>query len=176
MARTKHKKENRLQAGFTLIETFMAITILLIAMTGPLVLVTTGLAVSKMAKGQVTAMYLAQEAVEYIRNVRDSNILTGNNWLDGLEDCIDNFCKIDSPNEEISICGSSGCNNLDYNEISLLFGYSTDSGWVNSRFEREIEIVEITNNKEMEIVVNMYWNDGPKERQFIVKEKLLNWQ
>ena len=159
--------------GFTLIETFVAITILLIAMTGPLYLVTKGLATSKMAKGQITSMYLAQEAIEYIRNIRDGNILNGVGWLSSLNDCIGQKCKIDSPARQISSCSSGTCVNLKYNSTSHLYGYTSGE---NSRFKREIEITEISSNKEFEIIVNMFWSDGPNTRQFTVKERLMNWQ
>jgi len=169
------KNKNKSQRGFTLIETFMAITILLIAMTGPLVLVTKGLSISKLAKGQITATYLAQEAVEYIRNVRDSNILNERDWLIGLDDCVvsGRKCKIDSPNQEVDLCSTEGCENLKYNAGSNLYEYS--SGEI-SRFKREIEIIEVSSNKELEIIVDMFWVDGPSTRQFTVKERLLNWQ
>ncbi|MBU4536793.1 prepilin-type N-terminal cleavage/methylation domain-containing protein [Patescibacteria group bacterium] len=171
----KQKKNNRLQRGFTLIETFVAIAVLLIAMSGPLVLVTKGLSISKMAKGQITAIYLAQEAIEYMRNVRDTNILNRRTWLTGLEECT-NFgskCKIDSPAQIVSSCSLSGCENLKYNSVSYLYGYT--SGDI-SLFKREIEVNEITPDKELEIVVTMYWNEGPNNREFTIKERLLNWQ
>ncbi|MBU1046215.1 type II secretion system GspH family protein [Patescibacteria group bacterium] len=171
----KLKNNNKLKRGFTLIETFIAITVLLIAMSGPLVLVTKGLSISKIAKGQIVAMYLAQEAIEYIRNVRDTNILNDRGWLIGLTDCT-NFgtkCKIDSPAQTVSSCSLSGCENLKYDPVSYLYGYT--SGNV-SLIKREIEINEIIPDKELEVVVTMSWQEGPNTRQFVVKERLLNWQ
>ncbi len=167
---TFHNRRNN--AGFTLIETFIAITILIIAMAGPLTLVTKGLSISKIAKSQITSMYLAQEAIEYIRNIRDNNILNERSWTYGLTDCIGSKCKIDSPNESIDSC-SNDCENLKYNSSSYLFGYSTGD---ESRFRREVQITEITANKELEIVVNMFWIGGPNEHQFTIKERLFNWQ
>ncbi len=60
-------------SGFSLIETLIAITILMIAITGPLSLVQAGLFSSNHERNEVTAIYLAQEAIEFIKNVRDSN-------------------------------------------------------------------------------------------------------
>ncbi|MFH0846009.1 MAG: hypothetical protein V1851_01240 [Patescibacteria group bacterium] len=172
----KDKKVGSLkfQTGFTLIETFVAVTVLLIAITGPLYLVAKGLSVSKSAKNQVTAMYLAQEAVEYIRNIRDENILKGQDWLTGLDYCLNGSkCAIDSPQEEILLC-SGVCNFLKYDEDKYLYTYSSGTA---SPFRREISLLPIGNTgTEVEILVDMYWNDGPNQKDFEVREHLLNWQ
>ena len=49
-----------------------------------------GLASAEAARLEITAFYLAQEAIEYVRNVRDTNALAGyggtSDWLIGDED------------------------------------------------------------------------------------------
>ena len=166
------KNKNKFLTGFTLIETFVAVTILLLAMTGPMVLVTKGVTVAKSVKGQITAIYLAQEAVEYIRNTRDTNILTGNAWLDGLGNCMDGKCKIDSPAQTVAACDGD-CPVLKYNNATKLYGYASGT---NSIFRRETQISEIVPNREIKIVVDMFWTLGPHNKQFTVTEHLLKWQ
>jgi prepilin-type N-terminal cleavage/methylation domain-containing protein len=61
--------------GFTLIETLVAISILMIAILPPMELTMESLSAAYYARDQVTASNLAQEAIEVIRSVRDSNIL-----------------------------------------------------------------------------------------------------
>ena len=162
------------QAGFTLIETFIAITILLIAMTGPLYLVTKSLSASKLAKDQTTAIYLAQEAVEYIRNIRDSNILNNDNWLTDLSACLDAKCVINSPDDRnVVACSGGECVPLNYDPLSKLYRY--DEG-AESRFRREIQINTLSSGKEVEIVVTLSWPSGPTEKIFTVREHLFNWQ
>ncbi len=84
---TKRSSGNR---AFTIIETLVAISILLLALTGPLVIVSQSLKASYYARDQITAFYLAQEAIEYIRNLRDASAistaspLTADNWLMGI--------------------------------------------------------------------------------------------
>ncbi|MCK5285765.1 MAG: hypothetical protein KAJ58_00880 [Candidatus Pacebacteria bacterium] len=178
---TNYKKndKNKFQGGFTLIETFVAITVLLIAVTGPLVLVTKALSISKMSKGQTTAIYLAQEAVEYIRNVRDENILNRVYWLENLDECMElegDKCKINSIDEEVEACSSDGCRNLSYNSSNYLYGYGLGGSWVESRFKRDVEIIEVTSNKEVEIIVDMFWSEGPNTVNFSINERLFNWQ
>src|SRR3989338_1659516 len=96
----KLKIENsRCGRGFTLIETLVAVTILSAAVAGPMVLSIKSIGSASVSQDQLVAFYLGQEVVEYIRNIRDTNLISGNNWLDGLTDCLlssgPNGCYID---------------------------------------------------------------------------------
>jgi prepilin-type N-terminal cleavage/methylation domain-containing protein len=72
------------QKGFTIIETLVAITVLMIAIAGPLVVASKGLFGADLAKDQLVASYLAQESMEAVKNIRDNNIYAGSDWLSGL--------------------------------------------------------------------------------------------
>lgn len=61
------------QSGFSLVETLVAISILLIALVGPLTIASRGLQSSLYAREQVTATFLAQEGVELVMKIRDEN-------------------------------------------------------------------------------------------------------
>ncbi len=87
------------KAGFTLVETLVAITVLLLSIAAPLSIAANALFAAYYARDQITAYYLAEEAIEYAKNARDTTFLNdvfnpvaqdaGNqNWLLGLEDCI----------------------------------------------------------------------------------------
>lgn len=174
---TKNKKiRNKGERAFSLIETFIAITVLLIAISGPLVLITQSLSSIKVVKNRMTAVYLTQEVFEYVRNVRDNNILNGRNWLAGLDDCLleGQKCKIDSPDETISACSPSGCQNLKYNPETLLYNYDPNED--ESLFRRDTSIEVISPDKEIKIIVDVYWVEGPRERKFSTENFLLNWQ
>jgi prepilin-type N-terminal cleavage/methylation domain-containing protein len=75
--------------GFTVLETLIAISVILIAITGPLVVISQSLKASLHAREEITAYYLAQEAVEYARLLRDANILpdlaSSDGWLSGVD-------------------------------------------------------------------------------------------
>ncbi len=62
-----------LWSGFTLVETLVAISILLIVIIGPMTVAQKGIQNAYFAREQVTAVFLAQEAIEAVREFRDSN-------------------------------------------------------------------------------------------------------
>lgn len=64
-----------LVSGFTLIETLVAIAILSVAVTAPLFTADRALVAAEIARDQLTASYLAQEGVEYVRAMRDDAYL-----------------------------------------------------------------------------------------------------
>lgn len=79
--------------GFTVIEAFVGITVLLIGVVGPMVLVNRNFQAARFSRDQITAYYLAQEALEVIRQVRDDNILASSPWNQWLTVC-QNGCII----------------------------------------------------------------------------------
>lgn len=101
------------KSGFTLIETFVAITILMIAILGPMSIIAKFYADSTFAKNQIAASFLAQDGLETVANIIDNN--TGNrwgescvvdssgntpvNWLQDLGDCVASGCNVDSTQE-----------------------------------------------------------------------------
>lgn len=95
MTKATHKK------GFTIIETLVAIAILMIAIAGPLTIANKGLQTATYARDQMIASYLAQETMEYMKNTRDNNIYSGYNWLNGFGSggsCVNstgNYCDAD---------------------------------------------------------------------------------
>ena len=78
----KQQRKNYSQA-FTLIETLVAIAILMISIAGPLAVANKALTASLYAKDQTTASFLAQEEMEIIKNIKDNNIAESNGigWL-----------------------------------------------------------------------------------------------
>ena len=62
-------------AGFTLVESMVAVTILTLAVAGPLFTAGRAIVAAQTARDQLTASYLAQEGVEYVRALRDDEYL-----------------------------------------------------------------------------------------------------
>ncbi len=63
------------QEGFSLVETLVAITILLIVITGPLTIGTTTARSTSFSSEQVVAFFLAQEGAELAQKARDDYLL-----------------------------------------------------------------------------------------------------
>ena len=164
--------------GFTLIETLVAISILMIAVASPLTIAQKGLSSAIYAKDQVIASYLAQDAIEYLRNLSDQNVASGADWLNGIEDGNNcgNSCTVDtSISFGIKKCTAVGsCYKLDY-DGSVYKQLATEHG--NSQFTRSVKVAEISpKGKEALITVTMSWEDKGKSRSLIVNTRIFKWR
>lgn len=74
--------------GFTLVETLVALSILLIVVVGPMTVAHRGIQNAYYANEQVAAVFLAQEAIEAVRATRDTDAL-GVYDADGVGDTMD---------------------------------------------------------------------------------------
>lgn len=173
---------NKRKYGFTLVESLVAISILVIAITGATSAVQSGLSSYIFSKDQVVAFYLAQEGVEAVRNIRDENGLADRHWLSSIaENSSDpcwfgKACLIDPVRDNtISTCtsGPGECPVLRQEAETGFFGYNAD--WPATIFRREILLTQINEN-EVSIEVSVYWSKGLANRQFKARENILNWQ
>ncbi|MCR4334259.1 MAG: prepilin-type N-terminal cleavage/methylation domain-containing protein [Patescibacteria group bacterium] len=152
--------------GFTLIETLVAVAIMMLAVTGPLTIAHRGVQSALYAKDQVTAYYLAQDAVEYIRSVRDGNFLASKSWLEELDLCLNTDCMIDT------IAGTkSNSGELLYNSSNGQYGYG--NGGIKSGFTRTINIDDTVENNAM-IEVKISWNTSLFTQTFTIQENMMD--
>jgi prepilin-type N-terminal cleavage/methylation domain-containing protein len=182
------------QQGFTLIETFIAISILLLAITGPLTLVSNSIADASYAANQITAFYLAQEGLELVINRWEENKYNNQDLLLGLEDCASdvngNGCQIfldESLNIQAEPCGPT-CDVLNLNKnFNSSFGFTYDDSLGETKFIRTVKISPATTQSitdpEVEsgsvdidslVTVNVTWDDKGQKRSFNLST-LLNY-
>ena len=164
-------------AGFTLIETMVAITILVVAVSAPLTLAAQSLFAAFYAKDQTTAFYLAQEAIEMVRNQRDDNMLQflngeGTSWLESIPTG-ENFF-VDIPNDTMTTCVGGSC--LDTKLFHDGTFYNHVSGDT-SRFGRSVVVTQNPNlMNEAIISVTIEWQTGSfRARSFTLEERIYNW-
>lgn len=93
-------KNIKTEKGFTLIETMVALLILSLVITSIISLLSSGIFAARYAKNEIRATYIAQEGIDYIRNVRDG-AFQRNDWAtfanDIDDDCGINGCIIVKP-------------------------------------------------------------------------------
>jgi prepilin-type N-terminal cleavage/methylation domain-containing protein len=95
------KTQTHNQKGFTLVETLVAIFILLLTITTMISLSAGSFLNVRYAKNQITANMLAQEMVEYVRYTRDSAVQKNaeggfDTWMASIAPCTDigDWCDI----------------------------------------------------------------------------------
>ncbi len=76
---------NNRSTGFTLIETLVAITVLLLVIIGPMTIAQKGIQNASYANEQITAVFLAQEAIEAVQELRDNVALDAYSVNPGLK-------------------------------------------------------------------------------------------
>ncbi len=66
-----NKKNKKIISGFTLIEALVAISLLMIAISSPIMLAQKGLSSSILSRDQMVASFLVQDGIESVKNLRD---------------------------------------------------------------------------------------------------------
>jgi prepilin-type N-terminal cleavage/methylation domain-containing protein len=198
-----HTKNISHQKGFTLLETLIAVFILTLALTGPVYIATLAIRSSVESRDNVSAYYLAEEAIEVIRNARDTmslqNTISDTTWLTSITGGIN--CSNSKTASPITSCvmtrsGSTGvytftqcsgtCPALAFNPSgSIIYGQNDSSGATTiSKFTREIYLQTAAQDtatderafKEIDLVVTVKWNDRGRNKQLKLVERLHNQQ
>lgn len=165
--------------AFTLIETFVAVTILTLAVVGPLTLAARGLNTTVFSRDQLTATHLAQEAIEFIRYKRDNNVLSGQpSWLTGLEDCMNKNCDLDAWTGVIRVCPSGVCPVLGYKEdvVPPYAYHAAGDGVRDTSFRRIVTIVDVPNNDDEKLIkATVEWKSGSRDVSIELQDRIFDW-
>ncbi len=197
------KRKTKFNSGFSLVETLVAIFILAMAVAAAMTVAQNSLQASFYARDRIAAFFLAQEAIELIKNRRDVNVLSGNRWLQGIADWNDGQdISYGGPCGESDDCGIDiwipqtfkSCEDIDEGLCGLFKRLHNDSrrgllvhcpsgtgcgttqqqNYEESNFSRKINMKEISPN-EAEITVTVSWTRGSREIDLVVKEHIFNW-
>ncbi len=144
---------------------------------------------SSFSVSRLTAAYLAQEGVEIIRNIRDTNWLEtrnlgseDNSWKEGLTNCAWSAACIVDWTSARQIDPNLATFNDQYLNIDSQGFYSYDNG-ASTRFQRKIIIEqgdgdsdpnESEDNDVLRVTVEIIWRERGKNYNYILKENLYN--
>jgi hypothetical protein len=175
--------------GFTLAEVILAIFLLTTGIIGTYTLIAQTISSITYSSNKLIGAYLAQEGIEIVRNLRDSNwldpatiswdegLLTAN--CDGIRDStINNGCRvdynhsydIDKDNPLLPLYNGEYLN-IDSNGF---YSYSVNPPFTQTNFKRKIVInsggVDILN-----VWVRVEWETRGKTYNITAQEDLYNW-
>lgn len=175
--------------GFTLVETLVAITILMLAMMGPFQAVQKGLLSSYVARDELIAASLAEEGLEFIRSRRDANYLynlahpaTPRSWMYGMNgtsgapNCFGaSGCRVDPtilPTGTIANC-SGACPVLRLT-TSNVYTHTNPVGSIPTRFTRTVQFTNVSAT-EVKVTVTMSWSTNKIPFTVQVTDTLHDW-
>ena len=184
------KQKNKNNSGFTLVETLVAISIFTISILALMSVLAKGMSDTNYAKQQMTASYLAQEGIEYIRNMRDTSVLSNSGGAQAgwdafhsgiISKCMNNNCYfnedlISAQMDSLISCPTSGtCPLLQYDPSVGKYGYNLSSGEVDSGFTRTISVDNTYGSDEIKIISKVEWTQGSGSHSVTFSENLYNW-
>lgn len=185
--------------GFTLVETMFAVLILTFTISVMMTVVANSLFAARYARDEITANYLLQEVIDYIRNDRDTTVFLGNGIWDNFYITYSNCSNTDGcyfdvlNNSTPKVCdfqpssNGSKCPFLYYdagadttpfytNDDKL---YNFDGGGlpkVKTNFQRKIIVKQNANPDEIDVTVTVDWKNGSLDRKRELKTSFMNWQ
>ena len=159
------------QNGFTLLEVLFSLFLLSATMVGVASLFLQIIGFLPASKEQLVASYLAQEGVEIVRNMRDTNIIKKASWNDGLISCAAG-CEADYNDTSLSLVSGQ----LQFLKINNNF-YEYASVGIVTPFQRKTTIDTSTTDK-LKVTVQVLWQEKNRSHSLTVREDLYkreNW-
>ncbi|MDO8524056.1 MAG: prepilin-type N-terminal cleavage/methylation domain-containing protein [bacterium] len=167
LEKSKYNNLIKSNAGFTLMEVFIAMSVLSIGVVGAFSVLPAMIKNQTMNADKFLASQIANEGMELVRNLRDNNFLTGQNWETGLTSCaIGDSCEIDYNDTAMQI-------NDRFLQIDPSNGFYNYGVGPNSKFKRKITI-STADPTLLNVKVRVSWNG--KGSPFLIEENFYDWQ
>lgn len=177
--------KNQGEKGFSLLETVVALGILVVGIGGAVGLVAQSLSSIEAIKNKVIAANLAEEGIEVVRNLRDENWLNDVHWRGeggGIALNVDTDYRVqynatalinfsDTP-LQVNSAGYYGYNGQTFNG-------QTFSGGSDTVFKRKITLSTVTKadgTQVMKVVSRVDWTEKGRARSISIEDWLYNWK
>ncbi len=170
---------NNKEKGFTLLELLISVFILTVGILGAYVAIQKSATIANYSYNRLTAAYLAQEGIEIIRNIKDTNLLEGlageNDWDEGLvsNDYEIEYADSQNPDPNLMRTCPLPCDFNDLNPLRRDDSFYSYGATNETKFKRKVSVevgIDFIN-----ITATVYWQDGTKIREFKVWDKFYNW-
>jgi Tfp pilus assembly protein PilV len=166
MKKIHQKTKKNYQCGFTLVESMIAVGLIVTGVMGVLTLVSRSLGFSGLAFNRLVAANLAQEGVEVVRNIRDTNWLNKQGWDNGLAD---GTYQLSYASQALEIDTDQS---LLLDETTGLFNYEAGK---QTPYKRKVELTHTSSN-ELKVAVTISWiGRGGGKFDTIIEDHLFNW-
>jgi len=162
MAALKFSKRDK-GTGFSLLDVIFAVGITMVGLVAMLSLLRYIVVAGRVSNEKFTANHLAQEGIEMVRGIRDSNWLAGRTWSDGLAGGTYRAQYNSSPL-------------LSYADVPLKTDsngfYNYDTG-TNTKFYRTIYIYPAGDS--IDVVSEVKWTETMGQFVVLIEDNLYNW-
>lgn len=160
------------QPAFSLIEIMAVLLIVALGIVGTANLAVQSIQAQTINRGSIVAYQLAQEGIELVRQIRDTNWMQGNDWSDGLASgtyCVD----YTSPTLR-AVTGPNECE-LYFDADNWYFAPAiVSTGMRFSNFRRAIVIDMASSSASVRSVVT--WDDRDKVFRYETETELYDWR
>lgn len=167
------------QSGFTLIEMLIAVLIFSLSLVALMTIASRSIQSNRAAQDEIIAQYLAAEGIEGVRHIRDTNFVSGQDWLTGIDQCIGGSCHL-RLNSSLPDSGAEALYNLATCESNcgpLMLDdnrYGMDTGDL-TNFTRTITFQQGSDNV-ISVASRVDWMQGRASRSITMESLLTNWQ
>lgn len=159
-----YKKSKMASRGFSLVETLVAITILLIAILAPMRISSQSIKTAEFARQQLVAVFLAQEGIESVIHLRDADSLDADgitwDWYATLDTagCAGAGCSYDPVGDNFVDCATIANCLLYFDENATNDAYYTHTAGAlpASPYTRVVTVTEVATG-EAHIVSTVSW-------------------
>ncbi len=170
--------DNFMKKSFSLLEVTLAITFLMVAVISAVLVIAYVLGLVSTSRNNVTAAQLAQEGIEIVRNLRDSNWLAGQSMDYQLVGASKSRVEWMTNSLLAPASPQSPCTDTSPLRYDLTYGYNYSYG-TTTVFCRTVDITAgpLGNSQlELKVVVKVYWMEKGFQKKVIVEDHLFNWK